>query len=97
MSLIYLVVREQTTDTTYERFPERAYLSETEAHKYVSEMMPDGKGFDYTCPCGCGDKHYRSWDVDYVPLILPSIMDQQSLGVDYEQVIEDNFWELVIK
>lgn len=49
---------------------ERVYDSKEKAVEYCRQQDPEGKGFEYTCPCGCQDKHYRSWDVEAVAVFM---------------------------
>lgn len=65
--LVYLVQRsEMSLDPEVgglDLFAEKVFASETAAKEYCLELDPGDKGFEYTCPCGCGDIHYRAWDV----------------------------------
>lgn len=73
-SVIYVLVREELRENhrfdgsgmDYTRFNEKAFQLESDALQYKHKLDPVGKGFDYQCPCGCGDKHYRSWDIECV-------------------------------
>ena len=73
--VLYLVVRYELGDTgvvdfpqTLQNFNEKVFEEEAEALAYAHLLDPTGEGFEYACPCGCGDIHWRSWEVE--PLIL---------------------------
>lgn len=73
--LVYVVIRYELGDTDIENYPqvlqsfnERVFLSEEAAKRYANNLDPSGDGFEYTCPCGCGDVHWRSWEVE--PIVL---------------------------
>lgn len=73
--LAYIVVRYELGDTGIENYPqvlqsfnERVFLSEKAAKQYANSLDPSGDGFEYTCPCGCGDVHWRSWEIE--PILL---------------------------
>jgi hypothetical protein len=63
--LVYLVQRyEMPLDNSgMFAFPEKVFLTERAAQDYCRKNDPEDNGFEYTCPCGCGDVHWRSWDV----------------------------------
>lgn len=73
--LAYVVIRYELGDTGIENYPhvlqtfnEKVFLSEEAAKQYSNSLDPNGDGFEYTCPCGCGDVHWRSWEVE--PIVL---------------------------
>lgn len=64
----YIVIRYELGDTDIENYPqvlqsfnEKVFLSEEAAKQYVNSLDPSGDGFEYICPCGCGDVHWRSF------------------------------------
>lgn len=66
--IIYLVQRmqmglEDSPSHRFDVFPERAFSTEQAAKDYCLSLDSTGKGFEYECPCGCGDRHWRAWDV----------------------------------
>lgn len=61
-SVIYVLVREELREN--HRFDGSGL--ESDALQYKHKLDPVGKGFDYQCPYGCGDKHYRIWDIECV-------------------------------
>ncbi len=66
--IIYVVKRYEDDEETFRIFDEKAFFSSLEAKQYADSLDPSGNGFEYTCPCGCGDVHWRSWEVE--PLVL---------------------------
>lgn len=71
--IFYLVVRYELGDTGVEDFPqtlqninEKAFEKEADAISYTSSLDPTGEGLEYICPCGCGDVHWRSWEVETI-------------------------------
>ena len=73
--LTYVVIRYELGDTGIENYPrvlqnlnEKVFLSERAAKQYANSLDPTGDGFEYICPCGCGDVHWRSWEVE--PIVL---------------------------
>ena len=69
--IYYLVVRYELGDTGVADFPqvlqsfnEKAFDKEGDAISYAHLLDSTGEGFEYTCPCGCGDVHWRSWEVE---------------------------------
>lgn len=75
MSLAYVVVRWEDTDSSSMRFNEKVFMDENDAKHYTKKQDPNGDGFEYTCPCGCGDVHWRSWEVEAVPIGNYSLWD----------------------
>lgn len=70
MSLAWIVQRwEMTLDDKDGIVPyaEVVCLSKDKAQAICDEFDPSGKGFEYTCPCGCGLNHWRSWSIEAVP------------------------------
>lgn len=73
--IIYVVKRYELSDTGVidcpnflEVFDEKAFLSREAALDYKNQLDPTDEGFEYTCPCGCGDVHWRSWEVQSLVL-----------------------------
>ena len=66
--LVYVVRRYEDSDEGMAWFDEKAFTSEEKAKQYRLNLDSSGNGFEYTCPCGCGDVHWRSWEVE--PLVL---------------------------
>lgn len=95
--IIYVVKRYEDDDSSFKVFDEKAFLSSLDAKQYADSLDPSGNGFEYTCPCGCGDAHWRSWEVESLVLNLPDLPKQEKLDSKFAQVIEDKFWELVVK
>lgn len=66
--IVYVVKRYEDTDEGMSCFDEKAFTSEEKARQYKLKLNPSGNAFGYICPCGCGDAHWRSWEVE--PLVL---------------------------
>lgn len=66
--LVYLVQRyEMPLDAPgIHKFPEYVFESVEKAKEYCLKQDPEDKGFEYTCPCGCGDIHWRSWEFETI-------------------------------
>lgn len=66
--LVYLVQRyEMPIDRpAIYNFPEFVFETAEKAKEYCLKHNPEDKGFEYTCPCGCGDVHWRSWEFESI-------------------------------
>ena len=66
--LVYLVQRyEMPVDGTgIYNLPEYVFDTAEKAKEYCLRQDPEDNGFQYTCPCGCGDVHRRSWDFETI-------------------------------
>lgn len=78
--IIYVVKRYELGNTGITEYPqalqifdEKAFTSEQDAQDYKNSLDPTDNGFEYTCPCGCGDVHWRSWEVELLVLSLPDL------------------------
>ena len=72
--LVYLVQRyEMPMDDTpgCPTYPERVFKTLEEAFAFCRKQDPTNEGFEYKCPCGCEDIHWRSWDVEPVVMETP--------------------------
>lgn len=45
---------------------EQVFICRNKAVKHKQELDPEGEGFEYRCPCGCDESHYRAWYVEPV-------------------------------
>jgi len=66
--IIYVVKRYEDSDPSFMVFDEKAFVSEQDAQDYKNSLDPTHNGFEYTCPCGCGNVHWRSWEVELLVL-----------------------------
>lgn len=67
--IVYLVQRyEMPLDDTpgLINIPEKVFLDYKSAQEYCVKQDPELKGFKYTCQCGCGDEHWRSWGYEAI-------------------------------
>jgi hypothetical protein len=46
--------------------PDKVFTDSKSAQEYCTQQDPDLKGLKYTCPCGCGNEHWRSWGYESI-------------------------------
>lgn len=72
--IVYLVQRyEMPMDDTPDcpTYPERVFETIEDALVFCRKQDPTDEGFEYKCPCGCGDVHWRCWDVEPIVMEKP--------------------------